>query len=481
MREHSPEPLHPHRSIKVPLLKKSLFLVFCLALPLLVQAAQPLEEIKAQVDQYVEQNFANQAQVGMVVGVASEEASAIWSYGERIRGEKTLPTANTYFEIGSITKTFTATLLALEVVRDRVRLDTPIKKLWPELSGFDAGEITLEQLAVHRSGLPRLPTNFSTDDFFADDPYRNYDLELMLVFLKEFKFPEKPCQTKEACAFDYEYSNLGSGLLGFLLAEKLNQMTFEAYLKRELLTPLQMSDTHLRVESLDPLRSAHGYNSLFRKVPFWTMNVLSPAGVLKTTAKDFIKYLRFQLEADSSSELGRAVLLTHEKRNTTDSTEVDIGLVWESYSQGDLELISHGGATGGYRAQITFDRKKKLGYFTLANFAESPKCIAAAVYAYACEVPKYLKLNSAEQASLAGDYSNTEYDLHFKIWSDGDLMIGQLRGQTSLRLWPVTPQSLAVPSVGALLNFTISGEDPRAKKLILLQNKNEIPFDRVGL
>lgn len=465
----------------VRFLKSPLLSVLCFSAPLLVYAVKPLEEIKTRVDQYVEQNFANQAQVGIIVGVISENESALWTYGERIRGQNSPPSADTYFEIGSITKTFTATLLALEIIRERVRLDTPIKQLWPELSGFDSGEMTLEQLAIHRSGLPRLPSNFSPDDFFADDPYRNYDVTLLLAFLKSFKFPKKTCQSQMSCPFEYEYSNLGSGLLGYLLAEKLNGLDFESYLKNEVLHPLRMRNTHFRTESLDPSRSAQGYDSLFRKVPFWTMGVLSPAGVLKTTANDFAKYLRFQLKADATTELGKAVLLTHKKRQTTDSADNGIGLVWELYTKDDFELITHDGATGGYQAVITFDRKKQLGYFVMGNFADSPKCISAAVFAFPCEVPKYLNLSPTEQASLTGAYSNKEYDLHFKIWSEDGMMIGQLKGQSSLRLWPISPQSLAVPSVGAFLNFSFSADNLLAKKLILLQNKNEITFDRVGL
>ena len=115
------------------------------------------------------------------------------------------------FEIGSITKTFTALLLADAVVRRRFALDDPVESaLPPGLKLRDAADAPIRwvDLATHRSGLPRLPTNLAPQD--RRDPYAGYDEAQLLRFLRDFK-PTAARDTR------WEYSNLGFGLLGYAL------------------------------------------------------------------------------------------------------------------------------------------------------------------------------------------------------------------------------------------------------------------------
>ena len=116
--------------------------------------------------------------------------------------------ANTVFEIGSATKVFTSLLLADMVTRGEVRLSDPVSRYMPagvRIPERGGRSITLEDLATHRSGLPRMPMNFFTPN--QTDPYRAYSTKDLYRFLAWYPLPRD-------IGTEYEYSNLGAGLLG---------------------------------------------------------------------------------------------------------------------------------------------------------------------------------------------------------------------------------------------------------------------------
>ena len=140
------------------------------------------------------------------------------------------------FEIGSITKVFTAAILADMVARGQVRLDDPVAQLLPatvKVPSRNGRRITLLDLATQSSGLPRLPTNFAPKD--SANPYADYGDQQLYDFLSGYELPRDPGAT-------YEYSNLGMGLLGHALARKAG-MSYEQLVSRRVLAPLGMKET----------------------------------------------------------------------------------------------------------------------------------------------------------------------------------------------------------------------------------------------
>lgn len=134
--------------------------VFCwmLASIGMAEASTWSDELKSKIDSNVRVHFSNESQVGIVIGVVKGNETYFWSYGEKEFGKGVSVDPDTYFEMGSITKTFTATLLSMEVLNGSVSLHDPVSKFLNELDGLDAGKITLQELASHTSGLPRMPS-----------------------------------------------------------------------------------------------------------------------------------------------------------------------------------------------------------------------------------------------------------------------------------------------------------------------------------
>lgn len=424
------------------------------------------ESMHAQISDKVAKHFKNQTAVGLVVGVINGDEAHVWSYGERIKGQGELPTGGTFFEMGSITKTYTATLLAMEVLSGKVNLEDRVKKFWPELEGMEAGEVTLLSLATHHSGLPRIPDNFEPQDPL--NPYADYDETRLLDFLKKVKLPEeKP--------YGYEYSNLGVGLLGYLLSEKLNGLSYRDYLSQQFLGPMGLGDTRVALQGLDLSRSAQGYSDFFELIPFWDLNVLEGAGVLKTTVNDMLKYARLQMSNDDSI-FSRAARMTHERRDGTDSEDTNIGLIWDLTRLGEHSVILHGGATGGYRANLILDPEKKVGGMILSNVAVSPSCVLAPVFDVSCELPEWVSVGSTVLEQYVGSYRNEEIQLDLGITLKSGFL-GLVQDGEKVRLFARSQTLFEFPRAGAKFTFEPK-PDGSVDHFVLNQHGQDFVFER---
>jgi len=176
----------------------------------------------------------------MVVGVTEAKNHVVACCGFRDAHTGAPVNEKTIFDIGSITKLFTALLLSDMVSRGEVRLDEPVAELLPAGTRVplrNGKVITLRDLASHYSGLPRVPTDLGRDHY--DDPYARYAAEELYGFLATHELIRTPGDS-------FEYSNLGVGLLGHALVLRAGASGYESLIRARILDPLQMHDTGLR-------------------------------------------------------------------------------------------------------------------------------------------------------------------------------------------------------------------------------------------
>ena len=169
--------------------------------------------------------------VGIVVGLVDEKGARVITYGNASQDGKQALDGNSVFEIGSVTKVFTATLLAEMVERGEVSLNDPISKYLPrtvKTPTRDGKEITLFDLATQTSGLPRLPANFAPKD--PQNPYADYSVDQMYAFLSGYSLTR-------GIGEKYEYSNFGVGLLGHILALRAGT-DYETLVRKRICQPL---------------------------------------------------------------------------------------------------------------------------------------------------------------------------------------------------------------------------------------------------
>ena len=309
--------------------------------------------------------------VGVVVGVldlASGEQQVV-TRGGTGRADGSAVTADTFFEIGSITKTFTALVLATMVESGRVRLDTPVRDLLPAgvtVPARDGAEITLEHLSRHTSGLPRSPQSFGRDLWIAvirrGNPY-TMDEESVLASLADTRLRHRPGDGHGA------YSNLGVGLLGIALRRAAGASSYQELVSDAVLRPLGLTDTVVRLDPDQALRLAQGHGMRQRPVDAWYLDGLAGAGALRSTAPDLLRYLQAQAKPDSTPLAG-AIRRTHRLREP--ARRHAFGLGWMRTELPTGELWWHNGGTGGFRSFAGFSPDRGRAAAVLVNDSRGP-------------------------------------------------------------------------------------------------------------
>lgn len=319
-----------------------------------------LTTIDKTVDTLLDNYINTLGNVGASVAIYTKGKDYYYNYGETVKDGKQLPTTATLYEIGSISKTFTATLLAKAVVDKKVRLQDAITKYLPDSvsANKDLQAITLQQLSNHSSGLPRLPftLNFTVTNYLQ--PYENFDDKALFAFLKQFKATRKPGDT-------YEYSNLAVGLLGVIL-ERIYKKTYEQLVLEQIAKPIGLTNTKITLTQQDSAFLAQGYNEKGEAVPAWRFKSLAACGALKSNAADLLQYGKQQLVV-FKSPLMAYNQLAHQQTFSDSVQKVALG--WH-FLVNDADMVwQHGGGTYGCRTMLCVNEAKDLVVAVLTNNA----------------------------------------------------------------------------------------------------------------
>jgi D-alanyl-D-alanine-carboxypeptidase/D-alanyl-D-alanine-endopeptidase len=380
--------------------------------------------------------------VGIVVGVIEPDGRRVVAYGNLAHGDPRTLDGDTIFEIGSVTKVFTSLLLADMVNRQEVTLDDPASKYLPEnvkMPERNGKSITLHDLATHSSGLPRLPSNLKPKD--PRNPYADYSVDDMYQFLSGYELPRDP--DSDLKGSEFEYSNLGGGLLGHVLAYRAGT-DYESLIRTRITRPLGMPDTGITLSSSMQQRMATGHDPRLVPAANWDLPTLAGAGALRSSANDMLTFLEAFL-GYKVSPLAPAMKAMFEVRRTLG--KANIGLGWFIFPTDGREIANHDGGTGGFCSYLGYDPKERIGVVVLSNaFAPAgvvdiglhllnPKLPLANI-----ESPKQhteIQIDPKLLDNYTGRYQLTP-NLVFEITRDGDRLFAQGFGQ-------VNGQAMALP------------------------------------
>jgi CubicO group peptidase (beta-lactamase class C family) len=298
---------------------------------------------------------------GVVIGVTLHGTRRILVYGP--------VKEDSIFEIGSISKTFTGLILAQMVAQHKVKLDDAVRDLLPPgtVAKPDGMEITLLDLATHRSGLPRMPDNFHPAD--PQDPYADYRAANLYEFIGKHG-------VNKAANTAFNYSNVGLGLLGQALANRAT-MTYPALLRAEITGPLKLNDTLVRLTPEQEKRFAQGHTAQHQAARAWNLDAIAGAGAIRSTASDMLAYLEAQLHPNSvrhatestaagapSETLASALEMSQQLRADA-LPGMKIGLAWLFETK--TGNYWHNGGTGGYSSYAFFNPKEDYAAVVLFN------------------------------------------------------------------------------------------------------------------
>ena len=412
--------------------------------------------------------------VGIVVGVIERGGRRIVTHGKLARDDRRSLDGDTVFEIGSITKVFTALLLADAVQRKAVALSEPVARFLPaevRMPGRGNRAVTLEDLATHTSGLPRLPGNMSPKD--ASNPYADYSVEALYQFLSGYQLTRDIGQ-------QYEYSNLGGGLLGHVLARQAG-VDYETLVRTRITGPLGMRSTSIALSPEMRTRLATGHTQTLQPAANWDLPTLAGAGALRSTTNDLLTFLAAAL-GYANTPLAPAMSATTAIRRPTGTPGLNIALGWHILTSNGRELVWHNGGTGGYRTFIGYDAKARTGIVVLSNAATLTGPDDIGYHLLDAKRP----LLARNSPLFAAPKARTEIDVDPRIYDgyvgryqfapgvlltvtrDGNRLFAQLTGQPAFEVFPESTKDFFLKVVDAQLTFEIDALD-KATAVVLHQ------------
>ncbi|WP_194743389.1 serine hydrolase [Thermaurantiacus tibetensis] len=339
------------------------------------------DRLGAPVRAAIAGHLASGASPGLVVGLIGPAGACAEAFGSA--GNRRLRVSDR-FEIGSITKTFTALLLAERAGAGAVGLDTRLGDLLGAEAGGAAG-VTLGQLASHRSGLPAQPPQPPATD--PANPYARLRWSDLVAALAGFEPPP--------VASAYLYSNLGMGVLGEALARQAG-MPWEGLLRRRLLRPLALGQIGTGASGLVPAHVGAA------RVPHWELPAIAGAGALRADSAAMLRWLALQLRPPAGP-LGAAIRATHVPQGPTPIAGSRVALAWHvRETPGHPAIWWHNGGTGGHRSFVGFVPATGSGVVLLANGEGAPDAIGFHLLDAARPLPVPRAHRSADPADLAG-------------------------------------------------------------------------------
>lgn len=416
----------------------------------------------------IRQRVDDKRSAGIVVGLLEPDGrTRVVAYGDPGPGQPALD-GNSVFEIGSITKVFTSTVLAQLVQEGKVKLDDPVQQYLPpsvRMPTRNGKQVTLGSLSEQNSGLPRMPTNFKPAD--PANPYADYAAPQMYEYLTSYQLPRDPGAL-------FEYSNLGVGLLGHALARATGQ-TYEELQRSRISGPLGMEHTAI---TLTPWMKSHlalGHDPDGKLAANWDLDVLAGAGAIRSTTYDMLKFADANLHPERGA-LQRAMAFAQKERAAAGPHR--IGLNWIVQPNAGDTIVWHNGGTGGYRTFLGLMPSRRTAVVIMTNStgtgADDVGLHLLDARLPLAPKPAPMKQRTAIELPVAtlsryvGTYQLApEFAMEITT-SDGALW-AQATGQGKLRLWAEAETEFFLKEVDAQVTF-VRDATGTVTSLILHQN-----------
>ena len=401
--------------------------------------------------------------MGAVAGVLDARGGTrVVGTGRLSEADGRAPDADTVFEIGSVTKVFTALLLADAAARGEVGLDDPVRDHLPapvRVPGPRERPITLLDLASYGSGLPRNPR----------DPDAAFVTARLYEFLARYEPPRAP-------GAGFEYSNMAFGLLGLVLSHRVG-LEYEELVLRRICAPLGLESTRVAPTPAMRARLAPGHDAVLEPAPPWPHSELAGSGALRSTARDVLAFLAAASGAHESP-LAPAFASLLRVRRPTDAPGSEVAMGWFVQPNDGREVVWKDGATRGYQAFAGFSPAGRHGAVVLANTLSWASVDDIGQHliepaARLAALPRRVPADPARLAGLAGAYKlSPRFSL--AVTARGDRLFCQGTGQSEFELFAEDDLRFFARATRARVVF-LRDDTGRATRLVLFQNGQRLP------
>jgi serine-type D-Ala-D-Ala carboxypeptidase/endopeptidase len=422
--------------------------------------------------------------VGIVVCLLEPQSRRIISYGHRNAGDARPLDGDTVFEIGSMTKVFTALLLADMVAKKEVALSDPAAKYLPvgvKVPERNGRSITLVDLATHTSGLPFMPQNAPPPNDPAAAKYSAADLK---QYVAGYQLPRD-------IGAAWEYSNIGYWVLSEALSSRAAK-SYENLVRSRVIAPLKLANTDFVLSSKMKTNLAVGHDAGLQPAPVVSAlgiySIMPAAGALYSTVNDLSMLLSVAM-GNERSPLGPAMETTVNTRRPSGSDN-EQALGWTVIGKGDDQVIFRDGGTYGYASSMAWDPKKRVGVIVLSNQVGSVDDIARHLLRPHIPLAKPANTRHTEIAidstlldTYAGRYE-AESEGIFTVAREGNFLTIESPadwGLPKLRIRPESPRDFFASELPLRVAFKIDN-DGRATGLLIYPPRGQkaVPARRLA-
>ncbi len=321
--------------------------------------------LEAELDAEVKKASSKFLSYGVGVGVYKDGKFFIKGYGALSNDNTSPPNSATIFQIGSVSKLFTAATLQVLCDEGTLHMDATLKDVMGDAFMLSpaAQQVTLRQLATHTSGFPKVPKallakviKITGKKDVLKNPYIHLELNDVFDYLRTTEGMRKPGR--------FDYSNFGMGLLGHVM-EIVAKKELESLVAEKLLSHLDMHNTAIALTPSMEQHLAQGHTARNQPNPMWTFGALAGAGGFNSNISDMLKFI--QANIDGNSPITHSLKKMHEKQF---DGHTGIGWMQPMFLDrfvGNRCVIWHSGLVGGYASYISVDAKTKTGLVVLTN------------------------------------------------------------------------------------------------------------------
>jgi CubicO group peptidase (beta-lactamase class C family) len=343
--------------------KKLLILLFCISIALPDGFAQMRGDLKKEIDKIIfhDTEITFDKIPGFVIGIIYRDSVFIYSYGSTTKDSLNPPNQETIFEIGGLTKVFTASLVNLLVEEGLMDYDSTLNHYLPEkYQNVKTNKITINELVIHTSGLPKLPLEFGLKENEPNNPYANYTKEDLLDFYKNYS-PENERIGK------YHYATLNYALLEVAI-EFATKKSFEAVLKEKIFDLLNMQNSCISIDGSRTEQLTSGHTIAGIATPIWQFQSFAASEGVKSSADDLLKFLACNL-GQTHPKLAANFSQTHVQTIETEfNKNAFMGRGWHLVKNKKYyDSILHAGSTSGQRAFMGFVKETQTAVVLLSN------------------------------------------------------------------------------------------------------------------
>ena len=433
-------------------------LILTITIPVTGQSIQADE-----LDSFFEHLYQHNRFMGSVAVLSGDEMVYQHSEGYANVEEEMFNSDQTRFHIGSVTKTFTATIILRLADEGKLSLDEPLADYYPDFQ--DAGQITLSDMLYHRSGLFNFTNDPEYTEWMTEPKSRGEMLELLQGYELQF---EPDSRT--------EYSNANYVLLGYII-EDITGNSYQEALEEYITGPLDLNDTYYGRQISPDRNEAYSYefSGGWEKMPETDMSIPHGAGALVSSPADMVRFGRALFSGE--------VLDQPYLDQMTDLQErFGMGLI--SYPYHDKSGFGHSGGIDGFQANLAIYPEDDLFVATTANalsFSNNEILVALldAWHGEQIELPEFdtVDLPAEHLQALSGDYNSEQIALEISIWEEDGTLMAQATGQQAFPMEASSENRFRFDQAGLVIEFHADEQD-EYRSFTLFQGGQEYLFER---